>query len=61
MKNKDITGTKVCTLYEGLTYKELKEVIDEFVNFKSVNSDIETKKIKKGTYDKSFFRGKTKK
>jgi hypothetical protein len=26
-----------------------------------VNSDIETKKIKKGTYDKSFFRGKTKK
>lgn len=66
MKNKpqEIKDTKVISLYEGLTLLELSELIKEVENKFNANSDvtdkdsIDDKKIKKGTFEKNFFRGK---
>lgn len=51
-KNMNLTGSNV-----NVRYDNFKDICD----VKVTNTDIETKKIKKGTYDKNFFRGKTKK
>lgn len=68
MKSNKITevkGTKVLTLYEGLTYEELRAVIQDYEepvrdDLLEINGVNRTKKIKKGSFEKSFFRGKQK-
>ena len=58
-KEKELTGPKIYTLYEGASYEELMAVIKDFEE--PVRDDLrEIKKIKKGSFEKSFFRGNSK-
>lgn len=64
MKNNKITevmGPTVITLYEGLSHKEMKALIEEHLQRDVQDKDsIDNKKIKKGSFEKSFFRGSSK-